>query len=486
MPQAMDAQAQPSQSTHIVPVKGMISVESVAYVDDEPRLPPQPPLRQPGTDNLDSLMADLGNMVKPSRSENTSEMNRNTSEMENMRYEYELKISSMAKRIKMLEENGPDTRQYGGQDDYRQLEDKYNALLSEHNEQQTAVKEVKAEIRVLIKELKNLSEKNENLRSEKEQTNATIYSLTEEAKTWKTKYESISMELRNYKAKSIQFDPNDVSRLLKPTPNGAIGHPYIIEYQRAIDDLMIASRSIKPSDVLNTVRSIVMACKSITTEVEEYEVKMGLSESDKSSLYDIKKKFSTSLSSLLSAATSFANGMGITPVSLVDGAAVTLTTAIVDLVKLLGMRSVTSDERARYDPPMAHNSHDNILSPYQLSQFLKKETDYIVGSVQNLLGALRSNDKNLVEIITSIINIVSHIVNVSRTTFDSGEGRQYGRHGTTVLNDLEKCNNKIIHIRDSSLLNSHEFSNAAAKKNLAQESYEIAKYTKELIDMLDM
>ncbi|KAG1442508.1 hypothetical protein G6F56_011037 [Rhizopus delemar] len=71
-------------------------------------------------------------------------------------------------------------------------------------------------------------------------------------------------------------------------------------------------------------------------------------------------------------------------------------------------------------------------------------------------------------------------------TFNSGEGRQYGGHGTTVLNDLEKCNNKIIHIRDNSLFNSHEFSNAAAKKNLAQESYEIAKYTKELIDMLDM
>jgi hypothetical protein len=173
------------------------------------------------------------------------------------------------------------------------------------------------------------------------------------------------MELRNYKVKSMQFDPSK-ELFLKPTPKGAIGHPYIIEYQTAIDELMQVSRSTKPSDVLVTMRSIVMACKSITTEVEEYEVKTGLSEMDQSSLYEIKKKFSTSLSSLLSAATSFANGMGITPVSLVDAAAITLTTTIVDLVKLLGMRSVTSDLNNN-NSNNSHNNSNDTLSPQQLS-----------------------------------------------------------------------------------------------------------------------
>ncbi|KAI9247869.1 hypothetical protein BY458DRAFT_526835 [Sporodiniella umbellata] len=483
MPQSIDAQAQPSQSTHIVPVKGMISVENVGYIDDEPRSPPQ---HQPRADNLDSLMTDLGNMVKPSRSENTPEMNRNQSEMENMRYEYEMKISAMAKRIRMLEETGADAKQYGRQGDNKQIEEKYNRLLAEHNEQQTAVQEVKSEIRLLIDELKSLSEKNESLRLDKEKSDAAVLALTEESKRWKTKYESINMELRNYKVKSIQFDISDVSKLIKPTPKGAVGHSCIIEYQTAIDELMKASRSTKPTDILITVRSIVMACKSITVEVEEYEVKTGLSEPDKLCLYDIKKKFSTSLSSLLSAATSFANGIGITPVSLLDAAAVTLTTTIVDLVKLLGMRSVTSDDDRTHGSPHIHGTYENKLNPYQLSEFLKKETDHIVASVQSLLSALRSNDKNLFEIITSTVNIVSHIVSTSRTTFASDEGRKYKEHGTDVLNDLEVCNNKIIHIRDSSFANNQGFSNATAKRSLAQESYEIAKYTKELINMLDM
>lgn len=83
-----------------------------------------------------------------------------------------------------------------------------------------------------------------------------------------------------------------------------------------------------------------MTCKSITTEVEDYELKVGLSPADQTSLYDIKKRFSTELSNLLASAKYYAGGMGISPVSLVDAAAGNLTVTIVDLVKLLGMRPV--------------------------------------------------------------------------------------------------------------------------------------------------
>ncbi len=44
----------------------MMSVESVNYYEDNNNSSNN---NQPMTDNLDSLMADLGNMVKPSRSE---------------------------------------------------------------------------------------------------------------------------------------------------------------------------------------------------------------------------------------------------------------------------------------------------------------------------------------------------------------------------------------------------------------------------------
>ncbi|GAA5801890.1 hypothetical protein HPULCUR_007348 [Helicostylum pulchrum] len=114
------------------------------------------------------------------------------------------------------------------------------------------------------------------------------------------------------------------------------------------------------------------------------------------------------------------------------------------------------------------------------------KTDHIVSSVQNLLTALRSNDGNLFKIITSIIDIVSNIVHVSKGTFAGGEGLKYRNQGNIILSDLDRCNSKIIQIRDADFAMTPENANAVAKRNLAQESYEIAKYTKELINMLDM
>ncbi|CAO3664699.1 unnamed protein product [Rhizopus stolonifer] len=460
-----------SQPIHIVPVKGMMSVESIGYSDEE-----QSPQKATRTENLDSLMADLGNMVKPSKSDNPLQK-RNTIE-DNVRKEYEKKIESMSQQISSLQLSLQNSSTIN-QRDSSVLQNQYQKLLNEHSEQQTAVQEVKSEIRNLIVELKNLSEKNETLRVQKEQADAAIQSLTEESKSWKTKYESIHAELRNYKVKSMQFDPNDLSRLLKPTTTGAIGHQFIIEYQTAIDELMRTSRSAKPSDVLATMRSIVMSCKSITTEVEEYEIKTGLSEADQASLYELKKRFSTGLSSLLSAATSFANGMGISPVSLVDAAAVTLTATIVDLVKLLGMRSVTSDSKLH----AKRGSH--VLSPNQLSQFLKRETEHIAGFVQNLLGALRTNDGSLFNIITCIIQLVSNIITVSKKTYSTSEGSRYREDGQHVLDGLERCNNRILSLRDTSF-SSQEPANSMAKRSLSHESCQIAKYIKELISMLDM
>jgi hypothetical protein len=120
-----------------------------------------------------------------------------------------------------------------------------------------------------------------------------------------------------------------------------------------------------------------MACKSITTEVEDYEIKVGLSSEHQAQLYEIKKKFSTELSNLLSAAKVYAGGMGISPVSLLDAAAGNLTVTIVDLVKLLGMRPVSADNNgsnsSKSMPPPATNHHqyptssDKAMTPNQLS-----------------------------------------------------------------------------------------------------------------------
>ncbi|KAG1378459.1 hypothetical protein G6F61_005816 [Rhizopus arrhizus] len=406
------------------------------------------------TDDLESLMADLGNMVKPSDDPPASAVG----SMEDARYKYELKIALMAKQIKSLELTLNSAEHLEIKNRYEELSDKYNKLLNQHTEQQTAVQDVKSEIRILIDELKNLSEKNERLRIEKEQTEQRVRSITEEANAWRAKYESIRVKSMPSKVAKDVF-------WIKPTAQGAIDQTTLMEYQRAMDTLMEASRSSSGSDVLTSVRSIVMTCKTITTEVEAHELSRLLAEPDQSSLDEIKKRFSTALSSLLSAATGFAHGLGITPVSLLDAAAITLTMTIVDLVKLLGLGS----------------KEGRLLNPHQLSRFLKNQTDHMVAAVQDLLSALRTNDKNLFDVITPIITIVSNLITTTKQTLQTTEGSRYRSKGMLILKELEKHNEKMMEIRKDS-----KPTNTAFKRSLAQESHEIAKHVKELVSLLEM
>ncbi|KAI8977322.1 hypothetical protein BDF20DRAFT_559339 [Mycotypha africana] len=599
---ASTVKPQASQSTNIIPVKGTMNVETqVNYSSDDDtgsnghqyspkqnphyRHPDLPSLSSsttttattsaliPEQDNniqsLDSLMADLGNMVKTPKP-----ILDNNTDIETMKYEYEMKIAAMTERINSLVSQQKRQTSSTDLENYKALEIKYNILNKEHQDQQLAVQEVKSEMKQLIGEIKTLSGKNETLRKQNEKAENEVKRLTQEVKSWKRKYDTISMELRSFKgATSTTLAENasnhyhaDVTEelFIQPISKGAIPHQHITDYQSAINDLIHTSHySNNPSDVLLSMRQIVMACKSVTTSVEYHERKIGLPDTDQETLYGIKKRFSQALNHLLIATKQYAAGMGISPVSLVDAAAGNLSVTIVDLVKLLGLKSIVAEEdegivtesktkmndsnHIRNDetmnkdsegehsvrslsvnkivPPRRNPSRNNknpadtqhddgsknsstsvnynnmmdidVLTPQQLSSFLKTETEEIVSSVQSLLIALRSNEnqQHLYEIITSITQTVSDIVQTAKHTLNGKAvtlTEELQHQGQIILNDLYRCNEKIIHIRDTSFKNDLATDaeqgatiNSMVKRNLAQEAYEIAKFTKDLIGLLE-
>ncbi|KAG0166405.1 component of the polarisome [Apophysomyces sp. BC1015] len=492
----MDSKPQPSQAMNIVPVKGMINVEPVAPEEEDSNehdgYPRPPNANGPGEGNfqsLDSLMADLGNMVSvPSGPRSDTP---NPADPEKMRSEYEYRIATMSKRIQQLEidiatgnmDHQP--RLHDLQEDYHRLEEKHRQLEHEHHEQQRTVHEVKKETSKLLEELKILSTKNDELRASKDKAEQRARQLEEETKEWKSKYENARQQLRNLKgtSSSDELQQRDIVKdyLLQPTRDGAISHDHIVTYQTAIDTL---SRSAsKPSEVLITMKTVVMACKTLTEAVETHETKQELPASTQTKLYALKTQFSDALSHLLVAAKNHANGMGIMPIGLIDGAAGHLTMVVVELAKLLG---ISSTSETKPDAPVSVAS--DRLNPDELSEYLKTETDQIVQTIQNLLAALRPTGQieEVSGIIMSIVNIVSNVVEVSRSTFSGGAGLQYRKQGDLVLADLLTCKDKLLHIRDSSFAQSPERASAAAKRDLAKESYEIAKYTKELITIFDV
>lgn len=107
------------------------------------------------------------------------------------------------------------------------------------------------------------------------------------------------------------------------------------------------------------MKVIVSVCKLITEQVENNENR--LTTDSKQTLYELKSRFSTALSDLLIAAKHHANGMGISPVSLLDHSAGNLSAVVVDLVRLVGMKDTDNNNQKGFQ----NDYNNNITSAYE-------------------------------------------------------------------------------------------------------------------------
>ncbi|CAG8669860.1 31597_t:CDS:10 [Gigaspora margarita] len=474
--------------------------------------------------SLDSLMADLGDMIDPKKSLNEKRL----------KSDYEQRMNALQRRIKELEstnggsdgdsarvrnlENQLDEKEKINQQQalkIEKLEQDFGKLNENYRQQQEIANDVQKEASKLLEEIKSLSIKNDDLYSEKEQSIAKIKSLSEEVNEWKSKYEKVKTELRNLKVDIV----NDSS--LAPTPDGAIDESRIVAYQVAIDDLLRAGRSEVSSNVLVAMKSIVIACKGITEEVDIYEQRKGslMKAEDKEKLHTLKTKFSATLTNLMTAAKNHATGYGISPVSLLDAAASHLTASVVEMVKHVKLRRTkgqNSDRHSSEHHPVPSrenmsnespnfqedlnssntrpNSNSNVeksngyaIGLDELKDFLERQTESIVQSIQTLLTAIRNGSfgKELTDNINTITTIVLNVIAVCRDSFKSDNVPQSVR-GNVILKELEDSIDKLDEMRESITDNSEDFlNNRAAKQRLASASFEIAKYTKELVGLFD-
>ncbi|CAG8514689.1 11895_t:CDS:10, partial [Racocetra fulgida] len=438
--------------------------------------------------SLDSLMADLGDMIDPKKSNGlttqTGERNDGGSDGDSA-------------RVRNLENQLEEKEKINKQQALKieKLERDFEKLNEDYRQQQEVSNEVQKEASKLLEEIKSLSIKNDDLYSEKEQGVAKIKSLSEE-----------------------------VSDSLTPTPDGAIDESKIIAYQVAIDDLLRAGRSDVSANVLVAMKSIVIACKGITEEVDTYEQRKGssLKAEDKEKLNTIKTKFSSTLTNLMSAAKNHATGYGISPVSLLDAAASHLTASVVDMVKHVKLRRTRGQDTDRISsehPPLpsrestsnesqrAMGSQDDLNSSItgpksdlklekpnghaigidELRDFLERQTESIVQAIQTLLTAIRNGSfgKELTDNINTITTIVLNVIAVCRDSFRSTNVPQSVR-GDVILKELEDSIDKLDEMRESITNNREDFlNNRASKQRLASASFEIAKFTKELVGLFE-
>ncbi len=105
---------------------------------------------------------------------------------------------------------------------------------------------------------------------------------------------------------------------------------------------------------------------------------------------------------------------------------------------------------------------------------MEKQTDDIVSSIQSLLKLLRNSqfDKEFIDVVVKIQSVVKDIIQTTSTSL-KGEDE--------VIHLLEKSGNNLKHLCDL-MMNETE---KPSKQQLASASYEVAKYTKELVGLFD-
>jgi hypothetical protein len=168
--------------------------------------------------------------------------------------------------------------------------------------------------------------------------------------------------LRNMRASSLglSIQRTDTSRFAKDDgftrPDGLVKDVHITKFQIAIDELLHIARVGEPSAVLDYMKAVVVAVRSITQDIMTSSTNNKDDEASQRRA-KLKSNVSATANNVITASKNFATSNGISPVSLLDAAASHLTAAIVELVRTVKIRPTPAGE--------LEDDDDGSLEPVQ-------------------------------------------------------------------------------------------------------------------------
>lgn len=242
---------------------------------------------------------------------------------------------------------------------YDQLERDHQALQAKLQEQQHVTEEVKQQASGFLSEMRAMAESGGSNWEREEKLGADVRRLEKEIKEWKGRYAKSKAQLRNLRASSIglRMSRPDAARFAKANeftqPDGLVKDVHVTKFQISIDELLNIARTEDPSAVLDHMKSVVLAVRSITQDVDIE----GVANKDDEKVYPrgrLKSKVSATANNVITASKNFASSNGISPVSLLDAAASHLTMAVVELVKAVKIRPTPPGELEDEDEVMAN------------------------------------------------------------------------------------------------------------------------------------
>lgn len=244
-------------------------------------------------------------------------------------------------------------------------------LQQKLKQQQLLIEEVRRQGRQHLEEMRAMADSGGSNLEREDQLYADVQRLEAELKVWKTKYAKARTQLRSMRATSMGLDLSQLSAAGRVrgaelyAENGAVKDVHITKFQIVVDELLKIARESEPAAVLDHMKTVVLAVRSITTDIDNAPATTKDEEALKKRS-KLKSKVSATANNLITASKNYAAAGGLSPVSLLDAAASHLTAAVVDLVKMVKIKPSPAGELEADD----NDDDDNdALEPLQANGY---------------------------------------------------------------------------------------------------------------------
>jgi hypothetical protein len=366
----------------------------------------------------------------------------------------------------------------------RVKEEQYQALHTSYQQQESEINQMRLLSEDRLVQFNVLRTENDELKRERMRLQDSISKLKDGLQNNSPRPSNDPISPR---AKSSQPSTPQSNR-------GVLSDGRLGAYRDAVTKLLDARHSDLKTDVLMAMKLIVLSCKGLTEEVETHESNpVQMSVSDREQLLQLKTQLTSALTNLMNAAKSHATGNNASAATAdeLEHCANDLSSSVYSIVDLLGLRSAeyqpgsnktNSISRQVTEKP---DMRQNLMGLDDLRLFLEKQTDLIVHAIQTLLLSMKNStfDASFHESVANITQIVNQLLTVCRGSLeDISDAAPYRNRGFHVLGLLESSNVVLYKLREEML---REPSIKPSKQRIASASYEVAKYTKELVGLLD-
>ncbi|KAL2864183.1 putative cell polarity protein [Aspergillus lucknowensis] len=472
-------------------------------------------------------------------------------EWDNIRFELENKISkaedlnsSLQHELEKLQaeheaaERGIQGSDHGGggtelQAQFASLEFKHNQLQAELRDQQQVTEEVRRQAAGFLAEMRELSEQSHSRLEYEERLSSEVHRLEEELKSWKSRYAKAKTQLRHLRTSSVgilELRP-DVSTVANNNEflqnNGLIKDVHVTKFQISIDELLRVARSNDHQLVMQQIKPVVIAVRHILQDAQPAQ------RSESTECVKATRKLSATANNLITASKNFASSSGLSPVSLLDAAASHLSTAVIEIIRIVKIRPTPIDElnddeeeqfaqmkspdyfsvapsQSRFSnngsvysaispPPEsehAPNGPVNHTHPVdqedhelqELKFYVEDQADGLVQSIQSLVASIRGEEA-ITTIRTHVSAIASIVTNVSSSTDHyiqkpSTNPALRQRAGTSI-ETLEYQRSRLVGAAAEGEGATDSAQSRAFINQLPPIAFELARETKELVQRLE-